>query len=218
MSLRRAALVVVLVLTAAPGCGGDGAPDEAGATAATQELRAPQQLVAELRRGGFVLYFRHAVTDHSERDVAGAPLTNCRTQRNLTEEGRRQARDVGRALRALAIPIGDVVSSEYCRTRETARLAFGRFRLDPDLTGIGEEGGEDYARRVRALRSLLGRPPPRANTVLVGHVKNLEAAAGLEIEEGEIAVFEPRGRGRFRLVGRVPAAVWPQLAEQLGPP
>ena len=46
-------------------------------------------------------------------------------------------------------------------------------------------------------------------------MKNLEAAADVEIDEGDTAVFQPFGGSRFRYLGRIPVAAWPRLVEQL---
>jgi phosphohistidine phosphatase SixA len=200
--VRRAALLAALLLA---GCGTDGdAPT------------GPQALVEELRGGGYVLFLRHTATDQAERDVAGAPIHDCERQRNLNEAGREQAREIGEAIRALELPIGPIVASEYCRTLETARLAFDRVVPDPLLSGLPGPDEDEYDEYVAALRELLGDPPPAgSNRIVVGHIKNLKAAANVEVDEGGTAVFEPLGDGEFRLAGRIPAAVWPQLADAL---
>lgn len=205
--MRRALLLALLALA---GCGGAAGPEEAAPAG-------PQALVEELQRGGHVLYLRHAATDLTEQDVAGAPLADCGRQRNLTAAGREQARTIGRALRELGITVAEVVSSEYCRCLETARLAFGRAKPEPLLSGLPGSGEEGYDERVAALRGLLSEPPPAgANRLVVRHVKNLEAAAKVEVDEGGTAVFEPLGADGFRLARRLPAEAWPQLADALG--
>jgi phosphohistidine phosphatase SixA len=194
-------IFAALAVVAVAGCGG-----------ADGQRSGPVEVVEQLRRGGYVVFLRHAATDHSQRDRVGVPLTDCAGQRNLTDAGRAQARSIGRAWRSLGIPVRDVLSSGYCRTRETAELAFGRAAVVPVLTGIPAERVGTYAGRVRALRRLLGtRPADGQNVVIVGHIANLEAATTVEIDEGDAAVFEPLGESRFRLVARVPASVWPQL-------
>ena len=164
----------------------------ATATPAGEELARPDLLTA-LRQGGLVLYFRHARTDFSQDDTDLSDLTNCATQRNLSAEGREQARLIGVAIAALAIPIGEVLSSELCRTRETAELAFGRATPMPDLTSFGTADSEtEEQERVAALRRLLATPPkPGTNTVLVGHLFNIQAAADIGLAEGEAAIFSP---------------------------
>ena len=158
--------------------------------AADEELAGPD-LLAALRQGGFVLYFRHARTDFSQDDTDLSDLSNCATQRNLSSEGRAQARLIGESIANLAIPIGEVLSSELCRTRETAELAFGRATLMPDLTSFGTAGSEaEEQERVAALRRLLATPPqPGTNTVLVGHLFNIQAAADISLAEGQAAIF-----------------------------
>jgi phosphohistidine phosphatase SixA len=159
---------------------------------AGEELTGPA-LLAALRQGGFVLYFRHARTDFSQDDTDLSDLSNCTTQRNLSSEGQDQARLIGEAIAALGIPIGEVLSSELCRTRETAELAFGRTTPMPDLTSFGTAGSEaEEQERASALRRLLATPPPHGtNTVLVGHLFNIQAAAGIGLAEGEAAIFSP---------------------------
>jgi phosphohistidine phosphatase SixA len=91
--------------------------------------------------------------------------------------------------------VGDVLSSEYCRTRETAELAFGRVTPSRDLTSRASTTDEaERAERIEALRGLLSTPPPTGvNTVLVGHLFNLQDATGISIAEGEAAIFLPQG-------------------------
>ena len=207
----RRAVLFLLTLTALAGCGGGSEP-----TTEPQRL-GPIELVEALREGGYVVYLRHAVTDRSKEDDPILDLDDCSTQRNLSDNGRDQAREIGEGFRALAITIDAVYSSEYCRTRETAELAFGRYEDEPGLTGFPEEGDPTYEARVRRTEELLARPPePGGNTILVAHVKNLEEVAGRSLEEGELAVFEPRGGKRYRYRGQLPASAWPELVEQLG--
>ena len=200
--MRALAAAVAVALA---GCGGS-----------AKQSGGPLEVVDRLRQGGYVVFLRHAATDHSQRDRFGVPLTDCSGQRNLTEAGREQARSIGRAWHELEIPVGNVLASGYCRTRETAELAFGRATIVPALTGIPTERVGTYSGRVRALRRLLGaRPGDGENLVIVGHIANLEAATRVEIDEGDAAVFEPLGESRYRLVARVPASAWPQLAERV---
>jgi len=184
---------------------GTGAP-------ADSQLRGPA-LADALRKGGYVVFFRHAATDFSQEDTDTQNLRNCLTQRNLTAAGRADARAIGRAFRSLRIPVGTVLASRYCRTRETARLAFRRVRTTLDLTSLPSAATEaERNRRIAALRRLLGTRPRRGvNTVLVGHLFNIEAATGITLEEGEAAVFRPLRRSRYRVVAKVMARRWTSL-------
>ena len=97
-------------------------PDaESSAPAPATALQGPQ-LVAALRRGGYVVYFRHTATDYSRDDTGMRHLGDCDHQRLLSAQGRRDARDIGLRIRALGLPVGEVLASPFCRTMDHARL------------------------------------------------------------------------------------------------
>jgi virginiamycin B lyase len=168
-----------------------------------------QALVDALRRGGYVIYFRHAATDQTQTD---SDLSRCETQRNLDDRGRAEARAIGQAFKALNIPVGQVFSSSYCRTRDTAELAFGRAEVVRDISGLPDSEREQ---RTAALRRLLSAPPqPGTNTVLVSHGFNITAAANITIAEGEAAIFAPGVPEGFALIARVLPDAWSKLVEE----
>jgi virginiamycin B lyase len=180
----------------------------AAAPAAGAQVRGGE-LAHALRDGGLVLAFRHAATDFSMPDRDSGPLLRCRLQRNLDARGRADARAIGRGVRRLGVRVGPVLASPYCRTRDTARLAFGRVTVSQALRGGGPSPG---AARVRAARALIGRVPPAGRvSALVSHNFLLAAATGVSLAEGEAAVFRPRGAGRFTLVARLMPADWGRL-------
>lgn len=170
-------------------------------------------LLAGLGDGGFVLLFRHAATDRSQKDVDYQNLANCETQRNLSEGGRAQARAVGAAIERLGIPIGAVLASPYCRALETARLAFGRADSSDDLVSeLSDDTPEGRGRLTAGLLALLATvPAPGTNTVLVTHTLNIESALGFEVDEGEAVVARPDGAGGFAVTARVAADAWDRL-------
>jgi broad specificity phosphatase PhoE len=83
-------------------------------------------VLGELRKGGFVIYFRHGTTNQTGSSDETADPAKCETQRNLSAEGHAQAAQIGEAFRALKIPVGSVTTSPFC-CKDTAQLAFGRF-------------------------------------------------------------------------------------------
>jgi virginiamycin B lyase len=202
------------------GCSGDSEQPRRSATtgpattAPTATEASDSDLSAALRQGGYVIYFRHAATDPVPDDEDPVVLADCDTQRSLSAAGRRESQEIGRAIRALEIPIGRVLASPFCRALDTARLAFGRARpgrLLENLETASDEG--ERARRTAGLRRLLSSSPqPGMNTVLVAHGFNVSAAADVTLSEGEAAVFEPRGEQGFSLVARVKPGQWSSLA------
>ena len=213
------ALVACLLLAAVTGCGGGPsgptAPTGSAAPSTLAERPGGRDLVARLRGGGYVVFIRHAATQATQDDPR-PDLDDPSTQRNLSDAGRNQARQLGRAIRRLRIPVGTVLASPYARTRETAELAFGRDRVHVtrDLLNEAFPGTDDkeLARRLRRLFAT--RPPAGQNTVLVSHGFNLQGATGLSVAEGESAIFAPGDAGRPSLVARITPQEWPSLAQQ----
>ena len=170
-------------------------------------------LAEALRGGGYVVYFRHAATNAAQVDTDKPDFARCETQRNLSGDGRRVARDIGVAVKALGIRVDKVVTSPYCRTVETAQLAFGRHEVSPVLYfAVGIEK-EERARQSQKLREMLSTPPAaNSNTTLVGHNANLKEATGVwPKKEGDAHVFRP-GAGGFVYVGDVTAEEWVRFA------
>lgn len=168
-------------------------------------------LLAALRAGGHIIYFRHADTDHSQTDQRGMRLEDCTTQRNLTDRGREHARELGEAIRALEIPIGAVLASPLCRTMETATLAFGTARPSPAVREAGPLAPGTPG-RFPALRALLSTPVAAGtNTVVVGHAyPYFTLVGGQYLSEGEADVLRPRG-GDFEVLARLGLKQWRNL-------
>jgi broad specificity phosphatase PhoE len=175
----------------------------------------PDKVVETLRKGGYVIYIRHGLTEQNG-PMDGAADAPCDTQRNLSAAGRAQAAQIGKSMKALAIPIGRVVASPFCRTRETAEIAFGRYEVDQDLLFVIESSADEAKRRAEALHRLLATPPKRGtNSVLVSHSANLREAAGIFAKpEGAAYVFRPLPGGRFEAVAKLLPEDWARVAER----
>ena len=175
-----------------------------------------KDLIPGLQNGGYVIFIRHPKTNPDQADTDPLNLDNIKTQRQLSDEGRQQARALGEAFRTLNIPVDKVISSKFRRAYETSKLLdVAEVKTSIDVT----EGGlvvspNENNRRSKALRTLLGTtPPPGKNTVIVSHKPNLADAAGkdfVDMSEGEAAIFKPESDGKFRLVARVTAEKWGQ--------
>ena len=173
--------------------------------------QADAALLKQLREGGYVLYLWHASTDFSKNDSAMTSYEDCASQRNLTDKGRDEARAVGEHIKRLGIPIGAVLASPFCRTMETARLAFGKAQGMNEVRG-GPARPDDPS-RYDPLRKLLGTPIPKGeNVVISSHGNPFHAVAGPPyLAEGEMAVISPQGDSRFAIVGRIRLEDWQLL-------
>lgn len=187
-------------------------PPAPGRSALPATPIAAADLLSELRRGGYVIYFRHTSTDFSRDDTRSKSDEDCDNQRPLTAKGREEARQIGTAIRELKIPIGQVLASPRCRTMETAMLIFGRAEKAPDARG--GPARPDNPDRYAPLRKLLSTPPePGANLVVSSHGNPFYATAGAPyLAEGEAAIVKPLGRD-FALIARVKHDAWRSLGE-----
>lgn len=184
----------------------------ATAMPATAQSLSGAELLAALRAGGFVIYFRHADTDHSREDQRPVNFNNCATQRLLSDKGRANARAIGEAVRALGVPIGPILASPLCRTVETAELAFGSAEKSMATRDAGPDPAGSPG-RFAALRALLSTAPPAdTNTAIIAHGYPYYSliGKGQMLEEGEAAIVRPHGTS-FEEVARLGLKEWRQL-------
>jgi len=181
-------------------------------------------LVASLKQGGYVLVFRHGATDDSQKDVYPFQFDDMTAQRQLSDKGRRMARELGEALKKLGVPIGEVYTSKLNRAVETGKLLGGKDVSPMDaLTDSGEGSSSAMAnpngknpRAERAMRALVNAPPRAGfNNLAVTHKTNVADAFGKEfadIREGEALVYKTGASGPAVLITRVQASEWIALA------
>ena len=154
-----------------------------------------------LREPGAVALIRHSLAPGTG-DPPGFRLGDCSTQRNLSKDGRERSRRIGAQFRANDIAIGRVLSSQWCRCLDTARLAFGD-RVEPSaaLNSFFEQDGANA--QTRALRDIVQAPRPEAGVlVLVTHQVNITALTGIFPAEGEVLVLRPGGPSGFTVAAR----------------
>lgn len=170
------------------------------------------RLLAALREGGLILYFRHTSTDFGQNDDQMTGYEDCARQRSLTDRGRDEARRIGAAIERLRIPIGDVLASPFCRTRETAQLIFGRASVSPAVRGGPANPGSSD--RYAELRRLLSTPlSPGSNLAIASHGNPFHAVGDAAyLAEGEVAVVRPLGASGFKVIARIPKDGWDALA------
>ncbi|MEM9781789.1 MAG: histidine phosphatase family protein [Pseudomonadota bacterium] len=169
--------------------------------------RADPALLARLAEPRTHAVMRHALAPGSN-DPAGFVLRDCTTQRNLDDNGRRQARRAGAMLRAAGVRIDRLWSSLYCRCLETARLMdLGPVVEQPFLNSFIRTPHRRVA-RTRELTEALDGLDPAETTLLVTHNVNAEAFTGTRPISGEIQVVRLGEDGGVTLLGRVEVPVF----------
>jgi phosphohistidine phosphatase SixA len=157
-----------------------------------------------LQTDGTILLVRHANAP-GVGDPPAFRIGDCATQRNLDDEGRAQARRVGEQLRALGARVTTVWSSQWCRTEETARLAFPgvAVRAEPAFNSFfGAQHQADQQRQTALARLAPWRGP--GVLVVVTHQVNITALTRANPASGEAVVARMQA-GQLVPIGRVPA-------------
>lgn len=150
---------------------------------------------------GSVVLFRHALAPGGG-DPPGYTLDDCRTQRNLSEQGRAQARRIGAEFRLRRIEVGAVWSSQWCRTRDTADLAFPGKRVDQAVFNSFFNEPAVVAVRTREAQQLLSAWRGPGVLVLVTHQVNITALTDIVPSSGEGIVLKPSASG-LQVLGRI---------------
>lgn len=166
---------------------------------------ASEAVWALLKQPGHVVLMRHASAPGLGEEPPGIDLKNCAIQRNLDEAGRVQARRIGDAFRSQGIRQVRLLSSQFCRSLETARLLklgpvaelalINYFNFnDPDRAQIVAEKTVTYMKTLA----------PRPLAVLVTHISNIKAVTGIAPDSGEMVVVRFEA-GKLVVAGRIAA-------------
>lgn len=176
------------------------------------------KLLSALRSGGYVVFIRHGQTEKDNADQAQKTMrvNDCSTQRTLSEKGWNQSKTIGMAFKKGRIPVGKVISSQYCRAWQTADLAFGNFKRDARLNfAPAEEYTDAQVASMKAgiMPHLTTKPAAGTNTVVVGHDDVFESATGIyPAPQGIAYVVKPMGNG-FELLAKLSPQDWKNLVK-----
>lgn len=170
-------------------------------SAEAADLPEGQAALSRLAAPGTHAILRHAIAPGTG-DPENFQLGDCRTQRNLDEHGRAQARAIGAALREAGVKADQVLTSQWCRSAETARLlGLGPIVEEPALNSFFADRSTRAA-QTDATRRLLAALPRDATAILVSHQVNITALTGIYPRSGEVVVIEVNEAGDVVPAGR----------------
>ena len=157
---------------------------------------------ARLSEPGVVAIMRHAHAPGAG-DSVDFTLDDCATQRNLDVRGREQAREIGAAIRAAGVTADRVLTSQWCRCRDTARLlGLGPLRDLPAINSFFRDR-ERADRQTAELRNFLLGLPPRETAILVTHFVNIRALTGRGVASGEVLLLQIGRDGAIAVVDEI---------------
>jgi len=156
-----------------------------------------KNLMNQLAEGGKLIFIRHAYAP-GNGDPSNFTLNDCSTQRNLNEDGRKQAKAIGEFFKENKISIDKVLSSEWCRCKETADIAFEDFFTKSFLNSFYDpKYAENKNKQVKVLNDYIKRFESNKNLILITHYVIISEVLNYGPSSGEIVVSDKN----FNIIG-----------------
>ena len=158
-----------------------------------------KKLLNQLEDGGKLIFIRHAYAP-GNGDPNNFNLNDCSTQRNLNKEGREQAQQIGKFFKKNNIEIEKVLSSEWCRCKETAKIAFKNFSTNNFLNSFySSKYAKNKDKQIKALNDYIRNFQSDKNLILITHYVLISEVLDYAPSSGEIVVSDKN----FNMIGSV---------------
>ena len=154
---------------------------------------------------GYVLLLRHSLAP-GVGDPENFKLGDCSTQRNLSQEGRDDAAEIGAWIKRQKVKIYRVESSRWCRARQTAKLLdIGKVKLNKNLDSLFRESDlESHPKTLKTKQQILNHRNKSGLLVLVGHYVNIAALVGVGVDSGEGLIVKANKNSVIKVLGATP--------------
>jgi len=154
---------------------------------------------------GYVLLLRHSLAP-GVGDPENFKLGDCSTQRNLSQEGRDDASEIGAWIKRQKVKIYRVESSRWCRARQTAKLLdIGKVKLNKNLDSLFRESNlESHPKTLKTKQQIISHRSKSGLLVLVGHYVNIAALVGVGVDSGEGVIVKANKNGVIKVLGATP--------------
>ena len=154
---------------------------------------------------GYVLLLRHSLAP-GVGDPENFKLGDCSTQRNLSQEGRDDAAEIGAWIKRQKVKIYRVESSRWCRARQSAELLdIGKVKLNKNLDSLFRESNlESHPKTLKTKEQILNHRNKSGLLVLVGHYVNIAALVGVGVDSGEGVIVKANKNGVIKVLGATP--------------
>ena len=158
-----------------------------------------KKLLNQLEDGGKLIFIRHAYAP-GNGDPNNFNLNDCSTQRNLNKEGREQAQQIGKFFKKNNIEIEKVLSSEWCRCKETAKIAFKNFSTNNFLNSFySSKYAKNKDKQIKALNDYIRNFQSDKNLILITHYVLISEVLDYAPSSGEIVVSDKN----FNMIGSI---------------
>ena len=147
-------------------------------------------MIYELKQGGKLIFIRHAYAPGGG-DPINFDLNKCSTQRNLSNSGRKQAKEIGYLFKNNKIIIDKVYSSEWCRCKETALIAFNKFETKNFLNSFfSSKFAQNKESQINKLKEFIINWDGKNNVIFVTHYVVISEILNYAPSSGEIIISD----------------------------
>ena len=158
-----------------------------------------KNLIDQLEKGGKLIFIRHAYAP-GNGDPNNFNLNDCSTQRNLSNIGRKQSQYIGAFFRENKIKIDKVLSSEWCRCKETAKIAFDDYSTNSFLNSFySSKYAKNKDKQIKELNNYIKKYKSNENLILVTHYVLISEVLNYGPSSGEIVVSDKN----FNMIGSI---------------
>jgi|TARA_B100000767_G_scaffold230381_1_gene221415 phosphohistidine phosphatase SixA len=162
-----------------------------------------QNLINELKNGGKLIFIRHAYAPGGG-DPNNFDITDCNTQRNLSNSGREQARNIGVFFKDNNIKIDNIYSSEWCRCKETAVIAFNKFENKKFLNSFfSAKFANNKDLQIKNLKKFIKDWDGDKNLIFVTHYVVISELLNYSSGSGEIVISDKN----YNIIGNFPISL-----------
>ena len=163
------------------------------------KLYASEDLIKQLKEGGKIVMIRHAYAPGSG-DPDNFSVKDCSTQRNLNKQGIKQSKQIGDFFKKNKIPISIVLSSEWCRCKDTAFYAFQTFKTNSFLNYFYENRfKKNKNKQIFQLKNYVDKWKGKKNIILITHYVVISELLNVSSNSGEIIISD----SKFNVIGKL---------------
>jgi len=166
----------------------------------TSQLNASNQAWNLAQDGNKILLIRHSLAPGGG-DPPGFKINDCKTQRNLNRTGINQSKKIGKLFKKNKVPVDQVLSSQWCRCKDTAKYAFGNFK---EFTALNSTFQPPYnkneGKQLKELYKFIKKWDGKGkNLVLITHYSIITAVTNAVPSSGEIVITDKN----FKVIGTI---------------
>jgi len=156
----------------------------------TNQVQSNEELINSLKEGGKLVFIRHALAPGGG-DPENFKISDCSTQRNLNQIGIEQSKKIGSFFTENKIPIDQVLSSEWCRCKDTAKYAFKNYETFNALNSFfSAKFAKNKNKQIKDLKKYIKNWNGEKNLIFVTHYVVISEMMNLAVSSGEIVISD----------------------------